>query len=383
MTSRCTRRQLLGSLSGGAAAAALGSAAAVASSGQARPPQTAIPRWRGFNLTNFFQALSQGEQGQGMVNEDDLRWISEWGFDFVRLPMDYWLWVDSDWRKTRKLRPGDVFKIKESELEKVDRAVELCRKHGLHVSVNFHRAPGYCINNPEREPFSLWSDPEAEDAFVLHWETFAKRYQAVAKDELSFNLINEAPRPRENYMTREDYARVMKRATDAIRRCSPERLVIVDGLSVGREVATELIPVGVAQSVHAYWPAGISHYRAPWVDRKGDFPPPSWPLRDKSGRVTADRRGLEEMFAPWAELARQGIGVHCGECGCYNKTPYNVFMAWFEDVMEILKSHGIGYALWNFRGPFGILDSGRVEIQYEAWRGRQLDRRLLALLQRY
>ena len=40
-------------------------------------------------------------------------------------------------------------------------------------------------------------------------------------------------------------------------------------------------------------------------------------------------------------------------------------LAWFEDVMDILKSHGIGYALWNFRGPFGILDSGRKEIAYE------------------
>ncbi|MCB1126233.1 MAG: twin-arginine translocation signal domain-containing protein, partial [Verrucomicrobiae bacterium] len=54
------------------------------------PKGNPLPRWRGFNLTNFFQALSNREEGQGMVQEDDLRWMRDWGFDFVRLPMDYW-----------------------------------------------------------------------------------------------------------------------------------------------------------------------------------------------------------------------------------------------------------------------------------------------------
>ena len=48
----------------------------------ATPAQTALPRWRGFNLTNFFQAFSNGEQGQGWVSEDDYRWISDWGLTF-------------------------------------------------------------------------------------------------------------------------------------------------------------------------------------------------------------------------------------------------------------------------------------------------------------
>jgi endoglucanase len=347
------------------------------------PRRNPLPRWRGFNLTDFFQAFSSGEEGQGMVREDDLRWIRDWGFDFIRLPLDYWLWVDSNWRQTRKLRPDDVFKIKEGMLEKVDRVVELCRKHRLHLNLNFHRAPGYCINNPEREPFVLWKDRLAEDAFVYHWNLFAQRYRGASKRALSFNLVNEAPRPREDYMAREDYARVMTRATNQIRKHRRDRIIIVDGLDVGNEVVTEMIPARVAQSVHAYWPAGISHYRASWVDRNLSFPTPTWPLKNRDGTVQADRKKLEERFAKWGELARQGIGVHCGEGGAYNKTPYDVFLAWLADVMEILKGHGIGYALWNFRGPFGILDSGRADITYADWHDHKLDQNLLNLLQRY
>lgn len=369
-------------VAGGLAWAATGRAWAAADAATS-PAQTALPRWRGFNLTNFFQAFSSGESGEGLVQEEDLRWMRDWGFDFVRLPMDYWLWVDSDWKRTRKLAPDDVLKFKESTLEKVDRTVDLCRQHQLHLSLNFHRAPGYCINNPEREPFVLWSDPAAEAAFVEHWDTFARRYRGVSAQDLSFNLVNEAPRPRDGYMSRADYARVMTRATEAIRRHRPDRLVIIDGLSVGGEVVTEMIPARVAQSVHAYWPGGISHYRASWVDKQGTFPMPTWPLKNRDGSIQADRQKLEARYAPWAELARQGIGVHCGECGCYSKTPYAVFRAWFEDVLQILKRHGIGYALWNFRGSFGILDSGRSDIAYEDWHGRKLDRRLLTLLQKY
>jgi hypothetical protein len=74
--------------------------------------------------------------------------------------------------------------------------------------------------------------------------------------------------------------------------------------------------------------------------------------------------------------------VHCGEAGCYNRTPHEVFLAWFSDVLDILTGHGIGYALWNFRGSFGILDSGRKDVAYEDWNGHKLDRKLLDLLKK-
>ena len=79
----------------------------------------------------------------------------------------------------------------------------------------------------------------------------------------------------------------------------------------------------------------------------------------------------------------KGIGVHCGEAGAYNKTPHNVVLRWFDDVLSILTKHNIGYALWNLRGAFGILDSQRADVEYESWYGHQLDREYLALLQHY
>lgn len=54
-----------------------------------------------------------------------------------------------------------------------------------------------------------------------------------------------------------------------------------------------------------------------------------------------------------------------------------------EDMLSLWKEAGWGWALWNFRGSFGILDSGREDVNYEDYKGHKLDRALLELLQSY
>ena len=132
--------------------------------------QTVLARWRGFNLLDMFTVRSSGEW-----REDDFRWIADWGFDWVRLPMCYTLWTDD----------ADVLKLQEPGLAKIDRAVELGRRHGLHVCLNFHRAPGYSVNRERTEPFNLWKDPVAQEAFCFHWKTLAERYRGIPSGQVS------------------------------------------------------------------------------------------------------------------------------------------------------------------------------------------------------
>jgi len=376
-----SRRQFLQTLGASVASAVVASSfSRVFSSSESAKVKNAIPRWRGFNLLQYFQALGDSRR-QAVVPKDDCQMIRDFGFNFVRLPMDYWNWIDTPWPETRRVEPDDMFRIKESFLDNLDRSVENLTKCGLHVSLNLHRAPGYCVNDPQRESCSLWEDECAEDAFVFHWEMLAKRYRGFSPELLSLNLLNEAPtvNPR---MSMDDYVRVMARATDAIREISPEKTIIVDGLSYGNLVVEDLIPKKVVQSVHAYTPFQLTHYRTSWGDRNSDFPEPSWTLPDKNG-VSRDRQQLEKHYAPWGELVKQGVGVHCGEMGCYKNTPHPIFLAWLRDTLEILTSHDIGYALWEFRGTFGVLNSDRGDIEYEDFHGHKLDRKMLALLQEF
>jgi len=319
-----------------------------------------LPRWRGFNLLGMFTMRSKGD-----FPEDDFRWIRDFGFDFVRLPLCYRLWIADN----------DDYNINEAMMEKLDMAVERGNNYGLHVCLNLHRGPGYSVNREFTEPFNLWKDEEALDAFCFHWQMLAKRYKAISKDKLSFNLINEPPSAGDQ-MSRADHEKVVRAAVAAIREISLDRIIIVDGLSWAREPVPELADLGIAQSCRAYEPMFISHYKASWVNT-GNYPEPAWPGHGW------DRNRLQEKYQKWAELIEKGAGVHCGEGGAYNKTPHKMVLAWLRDVLEILTGYGIGFALWNFRGSFGILDSGREDVKYEAFHGHKLDRKLLELLQEF
>jgi hypothetical protein len=475
-------------------------------------PATAekLPCWRGFNLLEKFQLGS----GRKPFVEDDFRLIAKLGFNFVRLPMDYRLWIkDGDWQT-----------FDEATLAEIDQAVAWGNRYGIHVCINFHRAPGYTVAQPP-EKTSLWTDAETQRVCAKHWAMFAHRYRGIPNERLSFNLMNEP-----SHIEPKVYAAVVRKLVAAIRAEDPDRLIISDGLRWGQDPVLELADLHIAQAARGYAPHEISHFKASWVHGE-HFPSPQWPRllppngtllspAKKEGAqplvidgpfasdtrlrlhvltvsqsalllVEADgKKVLEKQFrcgpgagewkqsvfnkqykiyqnlfdrdymatipagtrqvrirvadgdwleigqiglagagsneallalkqewgktaepfrfapgapggpflglpaqdrawlwktciVPWKAAEDRGIGVMVGEWGAYNKTPHDVVLRWAEDCLRNWQQAGWGWAMWNFRGSFGILDSGRADVQYERFEGHQLDRKLLDLLQRY
>lgn len=344
--------------------------------------QNILPLWRGFNLPDMM-----GVSNAGCFCEEDFQLVSELGFDFVRLPLCYRNWVN------HPDDPDDLESFNEKAVAPIDQAVAWGLKYNLHVCLNFHRAPGYSVNRDWPEKRSLWKSDKPLPAFKFHWKRFAQRYHGISSKKLSFNLLNEPPRaqvqPKDDptawVMTLADHGRVMRETITTIRAVDPDRLIILDGLGYGNEPCPELADLapGVVQSCRAYWPMGISHWRASWIGGSDQWPKPVWPGAVHQDGGAWDRKRLEAHFVPWIELARSGVGVHCGEGGAHNQTPHDVVLAWYRDVLEILSGANIGHALWNLRGSFGILDSARADVQYEDWRGHKLDRKLLDLLREF
>jgi len=101
-----------------------------------------------------------------------------------------------------------------------------------------------------------------------------------------------------------------------------------------------------------------------------------------SGRAAFDKATLwAEYVKPWQDFATTaGVGVHVGEWGAHSYTPHAVVLAWMRDCLDNWKQAGMGWALWNLRGSFGLLDSERADVSYEAYQGRQLDRKMLDVL---
>jgi len=327
------------------------------------PTPRQLPRWRGFNLLNkFHQAWSSRP-----FEEQDFEWIAELGFNFVRLPMDYRIWTD----------PENPYRLREAELRDIDRAVRFGEKYKVHVQINFHRAPGYTVAEPP-EPFNLWKDEEAQKLCVHHWTQFAKRYQGIPNRQLSFNLFNEPAG-----VDAESHRRVVERVVEAIRNEDANRLIVCDGRDWGMTPNDELAALNVAQATRGYQSFRLTHYRAEWVQGSDRWEPPNeYPLRE--GDVLWDKQRLwDTYYARWKTLGQKGVGVMVGEFGAYKHTPHKVVLAWMRDLLELWKQANWGWALWNFKGTFGILDSDRADVAYENWRGHKLDRAMLRLLQEH
>jgi aryl-phospho-beta-D-glucosidase BglC (GH1 family) len=217
-----------------------------------------LPRWRGFNLLNKFQVSDNTP-----FDEADFRMIHGWGFNFVRIPMDYRIWIVG----------GDWTKIDENAaFHDLDQAVAWGEKYHVHISLNFHRAPGYTVAEP-KETRSLWTDPEAQRVCAMHWAAFARHFKGIPSERLSFDLVNEPAN-----IDPQTYAKVVALLAAAIRAEDPDRLIICDGLQWGNLPVPELVPLNVAQSMHDYNPMQVTHYHASWIGGSSTWPMPEWPV---------------------------------------------------------------------------------------------------------
>jgi len=401
MDTPMARRDFVKGMTVAAAAALLAPGAARAAEARTLPEPTAkkLPRWRGFNLLEKFIAA----RANAAFREEDFALIAEWGFNFVRLPLSYHCWSDPhDWRQ-----------IREPAMKEIDAAVALGRQYGVHVCLNFHRAPGYSVDRSVAEPFNLWTDAEALEACTFHWRHFAARYKGVPNAALSFDLLNEpGMMTDERLLDDATYFRVAKALVEGIRAESPGRTIIADGLSWGRIPCPALATLRIAQSTRGYDPMEVSHWKADWIEGSERWPAPTWPLPAKPERAAQDRQQLarlkqsykdnpivqrwsddavlagdwnrarirRQLIRPWQELEAMGVGVHVGECGAFNQTPHAVALGWMGDLLAEWRAAGWGWALWNFRGEFGVLDSERADVTYETVRGHKVDRALLELL---
>jgi len=319
------------------------------------------PSWKGFNFLNMFYIR---EDGKNIFNEDDFKLISEWGFNFVRLPIDYRILT----------MPNDWNNMNEDAMQRLDKAVEYGIKYDIHVCLNLHRAPGYTVGYPP-EKTNLWKDKEPQDAFAKLWAYFAERYKNIPNEYISFDLVNE---PAD--IDEASYAAVAKIAANAIWAQDSKRLVIADGLEYGTIPSDMIKELGLAQATRGYQPFTLTHYKANWVKGSEDYPLPVWPSDSDSFNKTS----LYEIhFKQWENLKNSGCGIMTGEWGAHNRTPHDAVLKWMEDCLKIFKEMNIGWALWNLFGSFGIMDSGRQDVDYEDFNGHKLDRKMLNLLLKY
>jgi len=202
-----------------------------------------LPKWNGVTIPNLqqYECIYDGEPQ--VFSYEDMKKISELGFNFVRVPLDTRLFFDLE-------APN---KVHLNKLINLDKLISWGAEFGTHICLDVHNSFGFYTNDISARD-TMWENPEEQELFLVFWEMLAERYKDVPSNLLSFNLMNEP-----NGITEAQYVDLMRRAMKQIRTYTPDRLIFVDMMDTAKEPLYSLVEDQVAQAFHFYEPTALTH----------------------------------------------------------------------------------------------------------------------------
>ncbi len=323
---------------------------------------------RGINASEWFAQVydKRGytpEHFQAWTTADDIALIKSMGFDHVRLSVNPQPMFNE--REPNKI-PADY-------LGYLDAAVKMILDHGLAVVIDLH---------PESDfKARLAKDDDFVERFADFWRSFAGHYSALDldADRVFLEIMNE-PEVTDRYR----WLGVQMKLAAAIREGAPAHTIIAAGARWSDDddlvFQEPLRDANVIYNFHFYEPHIFTHQGATWSAyywhwlRGLKYPssPESAeraaalvPNEDEVDRLQVIRYGREhwdaariesemKQAAEWAR--RRGVPLVCNEFGVYREyADPEDRAAWLHDVRTALERNGIGWAMWDYSGSFGVV----------------------------
>jgi endoglucanase len=322
----------------------------------------------GINISDWFAQVYEPngftkEHFETAITAHDLDLIRAMGFDHVRLSID----------PKPMFRARQADQIAGDELNDLDAAVKMILDRGMAVDLSIFAD----------EPFKLKlaSDDEFVEQFADFWRALAAHYASLDTERVFFEILNE-PETRDHYR----WYGVEAKLAEAIREGAPENTIIATGAHWSDDddlvLGEPLRDANAIYTFHFYESHIFTHQGATWStnfwhELKG-VPYPSTPgnvqaaaaeLPDAVHRLAVVRYGLDRwnaeridgeigQVAAWA--TRWGVPVICNEFGVYrNNADPKDRAAWLHDVRVALEKRGIGWAMWEYHGGFGVVTMGQ------------------------
>jgi endoglucanase len=319
---------------------------------------------RGINASEWFAQVydKRGytkEHFQNWTNTEDIALIKSMGFDHVRLSVNPQPMMADH-------RPEE---ISAEYLGYLDSAVKMILDHGLAVVIDLH---------PESDfKARLAKDDTFVQEFSDFWRALARHYSSWDADRVFFEILNEP-----ELSDRFRWYGVQAKLAAAIREGAPQQTIIATGARWSDD--DELVFIeplrdpDVIYNFHFYEPHIFTHQGATWGTYfwhwvKGLHYPSSPEAAAKTAAGVADavdrlaviRYGQDHwdaaridaevsQVADWA--GKRGVSVVCNEFGVYRAyaEPHDR-EAWIHDVRAALEQHGMGWAMWDYSGSFGLV----------------------------
>ncbi len=199
------------------------------------------------------------------ISRDDIHKIKQLGFDSVRIPIHWKLFIADD---------SEGFQL-------LDRVIGWCHEEGLLVVIDLHAAPGgqtgANIDDSNGWPW-LYTDGAMQAQTVDLWKRIARRYKNETAI-LGYDLLNE-PLPHFPQMRQFDakLEPLYKRITAAIRTEDDHHAIILGGAKWDGDftVFGQPFDKNVIYQLHTYWTAPETQSVQRFIDFREKYHVPIW-----------------------------------------------------------------------------------------------------------
>ena len=318
---------------------------------------------RGINASQWF---AQSPRDYSAARTDrytdaaDITLIAKLGFDNVRLSVD---------AAPLEQYPRGEDGLNAEFLSRLDKAVDTMLADGLAVQIDLHPEGAY--------KQQLRTSSDSVDRLVMLWRRLAGHYATRDPERVFFEIMNE-PEVNDPYR----WAGIQARVAAAIREAAPKNTIIATGPNYSdiQDLLTQhpLSDGNVIYNFHFYDPHTFTHQGAGWSTSWWSYTHGiPYPADESSMAETvkevpdaADRFALEEYWldrwdghrirltideaAAWGR--QNNVPLICNEFGAFREhTDAQSRMHWIRDVRTALEADGIGWAMWDYRGNFGVV----------------------------
>ncbi len=321
---------------------------------------------KGVNLGGWLSQCGEGcytdEHYKSFISEEDIEKIASWGADHVRLPVDYNVIQNED---------GSFI---ESGMAYIDGCIRWCKKYGLKMVLDLHKAAGYVFD--DKNYCNFFRDKRLQDMFVSLWEELARRY-ARYSELIAFELLNEITDPDTAVIWNE----IAGRTVQAIRRIDKNVRIIIGGIFNSSIYGLTLLDKPADENIvftfHCYSPLIFTHQTAQWVenmpaDYSISYPGSIGEYRERSrsifgsdfdsefsdgGSEYLDGSYFERLFAQAQAVSEKyNVPLYCGEYGVIDKADTDDTVKWFKDINSALEKLNIARAVWTYKSKdFGLI----------------------------
>jgi endoglucanase len=329
------------------------------------PPARLAHLRHGINTSAWFaQVYSREgytkEHFATFVTADDVALIKSMKFDHIRLSVN-------PEPMFRNKRPDE---IPADYLGYLDNAVKMILDHDLAVVIDMHPESDFKAK-------LVRNDDDYVQQFADFWRALARHYSTWDAGRVFFEILNEP-----EFRDRNQWAGVQAKLAAAIRDGAPQNTIIAAGANWSSDdelvVMETLHDPNVIYNFHFYEPFLFTHQGAGWTSYSVHWTRglhyPSTPesaaavaatvpdplYRLQITRYGQDRWNAERMEAEVSQVAdwakQHGVPVVCNEFGVYRAySDPKDRAAWISDFRKTLEKHGIGWAMWDYSGGFGVV----------------------------